>query len=300
MKTMTEGDDSDGIMKNSVMKKRICSGVIFLVLLSAEILIGKYGRGFVRGYVGDILVIPCIYYLLRCTFFGRDTVFSVYVLPLLTYFLGWNAEILQAYHIADVLGIAKDSPLRIAIGGVCDLKDILCYLVGLYLIGLIMMAEPPQDGPGKRWYPMAVFLHWTWGYPQTIAGLFIYLYYFGCPHSYYGGVVKTAWPKDSGVSLGMFIFTPREPAPSDSGKEAEDRRRYCDEVTVHEYGHTFQALLLGYLYPVIIGIPSMSWANIPYFRKLRREKNIPYTWLFCEKWASYAGEKVTGKKAIWN
>jgi hypothetical protein len=94
--------------------------------------------------------------------------------------------------------------------------------------------------------------------------------------------------------MGMFIFTPYETAGD------EGRQEYCEKVAVHEFGHTFQALLLGPLYPFIIGIPSISWGSIPYFQKIRDEKKLPYTWLFCEKWASSWGEKALKEKAIWD
>ena len=90
------------------------------------------------------------------------------------------------------------------------------------------------------------------------------------------------------MSLGLFIFTP---------KEEDDR---TEQVRVHEYGHCIQSIFLGPLYLIVIGIISYCWANIPYFRKLRREKKIPYTKCFVESWASKWGEWITKQNAIWN
>ncbi len=56
--------------------------------------------------------------------------------------------------------------------------------------------------------------------------------------------------------------------------------------------------MLGPLYSVV-GIISVVWASLPYFRKLREQKGIPYTACFVEKWASWLGEKVTGEQAAW-
>ena len=276
------------------MKIRIKFIIAFLILLLAEIAIGKWGRGFVRGFVGDVLVIPTIYMLLRAAIFGKDSIFSVYILPFLCFFLGLVAETLQAIGILDILGINRDSLLAIILGGHFDWLDILAYLLGLYTIGVFLAFESKGKEDRRWWYPIGVFLHWTWGNMQTVAGLVLYLIYIKSPHTYYRGVVKTAWPKNSGLSMGFFIFTPSE--ETDGNKD--ERMDYCNQVMVHEYGHTFQALLLGPLYPFVIGIPSLSWANIPYFRKLREKKHILYTWLFCEKWASDWGEKVTKEKAI--
>ncbi len=62
-------------------KLRIRYAISFLVLLIAEVIIGVWAKGAVRGYVGDILIIPTIYFLLRALFFTKDGIFSVYVLP---------------------------------------------------------------------------------------------------------------------------------------------------------------------------------------------------------------------------
>ena len=262
-------------------KLRIKYSIAFIVLLLIEIAIGKWATGMIRGFVGDVLVIPTIYFMLRAIIFVRDGIFSVYVLPLLCYSLGWHAELVQAFDITGRLGIDKSSLLGIIIGGHYDLWDCLAYLIGLYLIGIYLAFEKRDD---RRWfYPIGVFIHWTWGITQTIGGLILYLWFFRCPHSYYRGVVLTKWPIKGGISLGMFIFANHDRA----------------EVTIHEYGHTFQALLLGPLYLIIIGIPSLSWACIPIFDKLRNERGIQYTWLYCEKWASYWGEKITKERAYW-
>ena len=88
------------------------------------------------------------------------------------------------------------------------------------------------------------------------------------------------------MSLGLFIFTPK-------GKDSR-----TEQVRVHEYGHCIQSLVLGPLYLIVIGIVSYTWANLPYFRTMRREKKIPYTACFAESWASKWGEWVTKQKAI--
>ena len=273
--------------------------VLFLALCMIEVLIALLAKGAVRGYVGDILVIPTLYFLFRALLFPKDGIFSVYVLPFLCYACGWLAEALQAMSVAKKLGIDPDSPLGIAMGGVYDLKDGLCYLLGLLLIGLFLAVETHWKDDRRWFYPVAVFLHWTWGYIQTSAGFFVYLWYWKCPHTYYKGVVRTVWPSDAGVSLGMFIFTPQEPDPKDQSKWAKEEREYCEEVAIHEYGHTFQSLLLGPFYLLVVGIPSVLWASLPQCRRFRKRKNIPYSKLYCEKWASKWGEKVTKEKADW-
>lgn len=334
------------------MRARLKYGITGIILLAIEILIAKFGSGVVRGYVGDVLVIPLIYFLLRAVLFPRNRVFSVYVLPFLTYLLGWVAEVLQAFHLIDHLGIDAGSPLGIALGGVFDLRDGLCYYLGLLLIGLYLAVETHwmaghrgairraerrsarqarrcmqrdvaqaeatadvkvnmarrldrkekvlQKEDDRRWfYPVAVFIQWTWGIIQTLAGFVVFLRYIKSPHRYFKGVVQTVWPSGAGLSLGMFIFTPEEPAPDDQSERAKRERRYCAEVSIHEYGHTFQSILLGPLFLLVVGLPSAIWAGSKRFSRMRREKHIPYSSLFCEHWASSWGEKVTKEKADW-
>ncbi len=127
----------------------------------------------------------------------------------------------------------------------------------------------------------------TWGLPQTLVGLMIYLKNIKCKHYFYHGAVATEW-KDPhhGVSLGLFIFVPKEPQKDTIKKQAHKR------LVAHEYGHTIQSLLLGPLYLLVIGLPSFTWCMLPYFRKLRKEKKIPYSALYTEKWADYCGREL--------
>ncbi len=263
------------------MKDRIRYIISFIVLLVSEILIGMFATGFLRTFVGDVLVIPTMYFLFRM-FFSKDSTFSVYVLPLLCYMAGWNAEYLQLIGIGDKLGVKPGSLVSILIGGTFDIKDIIAYFIGLMFIGLYLALE--KKSSRKWWYPISVFLHWTWGSWQTMGGFFVYLWYIRCPHSYYGSSIRTTWEKPYGMSIGQFIFTP-------TGELSE-------EMAVHEYGHTFQSILLGPWYIIVVAIPSLLWGFIPAFIKMRREKGILYTSLYCEKWASDWGEAITKKKAL--
>ena len=132
-------------------------------------------------------------------------------------------------------------------------------------------------------YALYMIVQCTWGIGQTLIGLVLFFKNLKCPHSFYRGCIATEWDRpNSGISLGLFIFVPK----SDDSM-----------VKVHEYGHTYQSLVLGPLY-LIPGMISIIWANLPYYRRLRREKNVPYTRCFVEKNASRIGERITGEKAV--
>ena len=84
--------------------------------------------------------------------------------------------------------------------------------------------------------------------------------------------------------MGLFIFI----------KDREDVNPWTYNTRIHEYGHTWQCLLLGPLYYLIVAIPSVIWCNC--FAKYREKNNISYYKLYCEAWANVWGEKGSGLK----
>lgn len=132
-------------------------------------------------------------------------------------------------------------------------------------------------------YILYAIIQCTWGLGQTLIGFVLFLVNIRCPHHFYRGSIETRWnSKYAGISLGIFIFTPQS---------------NTEKVRVHEYGHTFQSLVLGPFY-LIPGIISMGWGTLPRFREKRRG-GVPYTACFVEWQASKLGEIFTGEKAIW-
>ena len=129
----------------------------------------------------------------------------------------------------------------------------------------------------------------TFGILQTFLGLCVFLKNIKCKHFFYHGAIFTEWKSDASMSLGLFVFV------SEGLSDRSDN--YREEVIVHEYGHTIQSLILGPLYLIVIGIPSSVWANFPKLIEYRKKNNISYFSLFCEKWANFLGEKVTGESS---
>jgi hypothetical protein len=117
----------------------------------------------------------------------------------------------------------------------------------------------------------------TWGLPQTLLGFIMYLYWLPRTktHYVYHGAIVTEWTAGGGISLGLFVFVSDKARPG---------------VTVHEYGHCIQSLLLGPLYLIVVGVPSYLWANLPALRKLRREAGRSYYSVYPENWANTLGE----------
>lgn len=102
----------------------------FALLLAAEAGIACFVHdAFVRPYLGDVLVIVLLYCLGRGVLGLRGR----WLVPAATA-LGAAAECLQYFRLADRLGLAEGSVLRIALGSTFDWADLLCYLAGGLLL----------------------------------------------------------------------------------------------------------------------------------------------------------------------
>ena len=132
-----------------------------------------------------------------------------------------------------------------------------------------------------------VLWQWIWGLPQNLVGLAIFLIFLRRRHFCYQGSVVTIWPfKQGSMSMGMFLFLHPGWTPKDH------------QLLAHEYGHTIQSLLLGPLYLLVIGLPSLAWAGLPAFQTLRRRRKLPYSAFYPEKWADHNGKRFAKKRAV--
>jgi hypothetical protein len=119
-------------------------------------------------------------------------------------------------------------------------------------------------------------IQFTFGIIQNFIGLIGFII-FGVIGGKYKGKYNEAFVCEvknryGSVSLGCFIFV----------------TNYNDERLIkHEYGHTLQSLKLGFLYLLIIGLPSIIWAG--FFKKYRQKNNINYYDFYTEKWANKLG-----------
>ena len=120
---------------------------------------------------------------------------------------------------------------------------------------------------------------WTWGFPQTLIGYIVYLICRKYPRETYRNCIVTRWGLKSSMGMGMFLFLGTE----------------NPQVRVHEFGHSVQSLILGPLFLPIMGIPSILWCNIPYFRRMRKEKGVSYYSFSPESTANKLGAWATGE-----
>ena len=128
----------------------------------------------------------------------------------------------------------------------------------------------------KKLYNLA---QWTWGLPQTLAGLAVYMIHRKNRHYDYEGAKVTVWDRNDGLSLGKFIFTPDDKS-----------------LVSHEYGHTKQSLILGPLYLPVVGVSSMIWNRLPFFKSFRKKTGKSYDSFIIEGSATYLGRRRGAKR----
>lgn len=127
--------------------------------------------------------------------------------------------------------------------------------------------------------PLYTLLQYTWGLPQTLLGSAVYLAHRKDKHGKFGNAKVTYWNGPEGLSLGKFIFVPAK------GTSLLD----------HEYGHTIQSLILGPAYLPLVGLPSLLWNRLPYFRNKRKNTGRDYYSVIFEKTANKLGDRFKGK-----
>lgn len=137
-------------------------------------------------------------------------------------------------------------------------------------------------------------LQFTWCLPQTLVGLVVFLI---CKIqkantlNYKRAVVSVFPNKQGSVSLGMFIVVHKTPMTDETDKmkfDVYDPLLKChvgqaDVLLRHEYGHTIQSMILGPLFLLVIGLPSILWAGL--FDRYRQKYKVSYFAFYTERWA---------------
>ena len=113
-------------------KERIKYITIFAITFILEVIIAKYAHDkIIRPYIGDVLVVICLYTFAKSIFLDKIKLLSLYVL-----ILAVIVEILQYFNYAQILfGVNKIA--KTLLGSSFDIKDILCYVAGYLIIILI-------------------------------------------------------------------------------------------------------------------------------------------------------------------
>lgn len=119
-------------------------------------------------------------------------------------------------------------------------------------------------------------LMYIWQLPQNLIGLILYHIYgkwWIMETTYMGKKVLYSGKMRGGISLGNYIII----------QNILDNPR---EILWHEYGHCRQSEYLGWLYLLVIGIPSILWAFLHDFKPFSKYN---YYSFYTEKWADKLG-----------
>ena len=119
---------------------------------------------------------------------------------------------------------------------------------------------------------MKKILLYLWMLPQNLLGLILRAVYKGSDSSYESALVRRSTKMRGGISLGKYIVV---------------NQLSSKKTIMHEYGHCKQSLYLGWLYLIVIGLPSIVWAAM-YGNIVKRTPNGYYSF-YSEKWADKLG-----------
>lgn len=115
---------------------------------------------------------------------------------------------------------------------------------------------------------MKEILLYIWQLPQNLLGLLFLLFIRGEErHTLNGISFYYCWGFSGGISLGKYIIL----------------GDYCTKSVKHEYGHCIQSKKFGWLYLVVVGLPSLLHA---WLCKCKRHSYNDY---WCERWADKLG-----------
>lgn len=123
------------------------------------------------------------------------------------------------------------------------------------------------------------FLMYLHQLPQNLLGFALYLYYQGYEEMRqvgYNDVVVLKSPKmRGGISLGQYVIVSRDANL---------------ETIYHELGHCKQSQILGWLYLIVIGLPSIIWAALYGIQEIRERWS--YYDFYTERWANELAETL--------
>lgn len=113
------------------MKKRIPYIAGFVLLLIVEILIALFVHGgFVRFYLGDVIVVWVVYCFVKIFLVKANN----YLTAVGVMIFAFVVEFLQYINIVDILGLGNITFFRVLIGTSFSVIDLVCYSAGTAFI----------------------------------------------------------------------------------------------------------------------------------------------------------------------
>ena len=107
--------------------------ILALLLFLTEIIIALYAHDkIIRPYIGDFLVVILLYCLVQSTI---NTDFKMTVITVLLF--SYLIEILQYFHILNVLGLENSRIASVILGTSFEWTDMLAYTLGILFVVVI-------------------------------------------------------------------------------------------------------------------------------------------------------------------
>jgi hypothetical protein len=125
--------------------RRIYYIAAFGLLIITEILIGMYATGWIRNYLGDVLVVVLLYALFRSISPNKPK--KWYIVPTCILLFSFMVEFLQLWGFCDRFGITNRL-LRIIIGTGFSYLDLLSYTIGIipcYIIDFLTFRRQSKE-----------------------------------------------------------------------------------------------------------------------------------------------------------
>lgn len=109
---------------------------VFFILLTIEVLIALFVHdSFIRPYLGDVIVVILMYYFLKI--FIKTKPLAL-IIPVLLF--AYIIEILQHFHLVEMLGVEDNIVLRTILGSSFSWGDFVCYTIGAVVCFIIEKA----------------------------------------------------------------------------------------------------------------------------------------------------------------
>ena len=130
---------------------------------------------------------------------------------------------------------------------------------------------------------MSKFLYWsiqlTWGLPLNIVGGIIAVVFIckgNKPQKFGYAIYFEMGENWGGVNFGGFFFV---------------QKNASVPLKRHEYGHSFQNMMLGVFMPFLVNIPSAIRYHYRNYKKAQGHSLQDYDRFWCEGWATKLGNK---------
>lgn len=107
--------------------------LLFVILFITEVLIAVYAHDrIIRPYVGDLLVVILMY-----CFFKALLIIPVKAAAIGVLIFAYIIEVLQNFHLADMLGFHHSQLARIILGTSFEWIDLIAYTIGFAIILIV-------------------------------------------------------------------------------------------------------------------------------------------------------------------